>query len=60
MTPLHEDLHNKLNRYHEYVPNTLLFTFLKDTTEDQMVLTYSKLYIIVFIFIFNIIQQWAT
>ena len=29
-------------RYHEYVPNTLLFTFLKDTTEDQMVLTYSK------------------
>ena len=38
MTPLHEDLHKKLDRFYEYVPNIILFSFLNDTTEVQLVI----------------------
>ena len=47
ITPLHEDLHSKLNRFHLYVPNIFIFHFLKDSNEEQMVkMLYSLLYTI--------------
>ena len=40
LTPLHEDLHKKLNRFHHYVPNIFIFKFLKYSNEDQMISNY--------------------
>ena len=37
MTPLHEELHNKLKVNHDYVPNTLLFQLLIGEREDNIV-----------------------
>ena len=38
MTPLHEDLQRKLNRFHHYVPNIFIFQLLKESNADQLVL----------------------
>ena len=36
MTPLHEDLYNYLSKEHPYTPNTPLFQFLNDSTEEKI------------------------
>ena len=37
MSQLHQELHELLNKNHEYVPNTLLFRFLNDSSEVNLV-----------------------
>ena len=37
MTPLHEELYNKLSVANPYTPNTHLFQFLNGSTEEKIV-----------------------
>ena len=35
MTPQHEELHNKINIEHNYIPNIFIFQFLNGVSEEE-------------------------
>ena len=44
MTPLHEELHNKINIEHSYTSNVFLFQFLNGGSEEEKIVSL-RLYV---------------